>query len=81
MSLGPIVEQNGGDQIAADHIEHVNAGIAATNGRDAGMEQDDRHHGNGPEAIDFRPVMHVSWCSVGADDQRSSLSPIDLFNG
>ena len=45
------------DQEARDHEEHVDADEAARHGVRESVEIQDQHHGDGPEAVDIRPIF------------------------
>ena len=55
-----------GDQVARDHEEDVDADKAATEARNAGMEEDHGQHGDGPQPVDLRPI-----CQSVAHGSRS----------
>jgi hypothetical protein len=45
--LRKLADDDARDQIAADHEEHVNPEVAATENLEAAMKQDDREHCDG----------------------------------
>ena len=53
---GEVASEDAGDQVAGDHEEDVDAEVAAGEGGEAGVEQDDRQHGDGAQAVDLAAV-------------------------
>ena len=55
----PFTEQDAGDHEPGDDEEHVDADVAATDHRAAGVEQDDEEDGQGPETLDVGPELAI----------------------
>ena len=62
-----VAHQDRGDQEAADHEKDVDPHEAAAEGLEAGMEEDDRHHGERSQPVDLGAV-----CDRGARRQGQS---------
>ena len=54
--LGEVAGEDAGDEEARDDEEDVDAEVAAGEGGHAGMEEDDRQHRHGTEAVDVTTV-------------------------
>ncbi len=50
---GEVADQDAADQVAGDHEEDVDAEVAASEGGEAGVEQDHRQHGDRAQAVDL----------------------------
>ena len=58
----PLAHQQAGDEEAGDDEEDVDADEAAARARNAGMEQQHRPDGDGPEALDVGAEVGLGLC-------------------
>ena len=65
-------DQQAGDDIAAYHEEHVHPEQAAPRPRDAGVIEQHRHHGKGPDAVEGREPQQPAGLSTVPEPSRSS---------
>src|SRR3546814_242125 len=58
-ALLPLPENDARDQVPADDEEDVYANESAAEGRETGVEEDHRDDGNGAQAVNLPPVVHL----------------------
>ncbi len=76
-----LVDDDGGDQVAADHEEHVHADVATAEEREARVVEDDGQHGDRSQPVHFAPMVHTRSLSGGLLHSVGACCPCAADHG